>query len=84
MFCFLAAVLPVARNGRFVGEGQLIVSREIAMNDEAVKKVEEPDQSKYTSPIDEVSLKSSCVWNGEEFPEWYKVCRNGRVYQCLD
>jgi len=54
------------------------------MKDEALKKVNEPDPAKETSPIDENSLKSSCTWNGEEFPEWYKVCRNGRVYQCLD
>ncbi len=47
-------------------------------------QVDEPDPNKATSPIDEVGLKSSCEWNGERFPEWYRVCRDGRVYQCLD
>lgn len=54
------------------------------MNDnEEIKSAGEPDPAK-TSPIVEETTLSSCEWDGETFPEWYKVCRNGRVYQCLD
>jgi hypothetical protein len=54
------------------------------MNDnDEIKSVGEPNLEN-TSPIVEETTLSSCTWDGEEFPEWYKVCRNGRVYQCLD
>lgn len=51
-------------------------------NDE-IRQVDAPDPD-TTSPIEDEVVLSSCEWNGETFPEWYRVCRNGRVYQCLN
>jgi len=50
-----------------------------------ITHVTEPDPALDTSPVDGAApAGASCMWNGTQFPEWYRVCRNGRVYQCLD
>jgi hypothetical protein len=53
------------------------------MTDEIIPQADAPDPA-TTSPIVEEVVTSSCEWNGSSYPEWYKHCRNGRVYQCLD
>lgn len=53
------------------------------MTDDTIPQADAPDPA-TTSPIVEEVVTSSCTWNGETYPEWYKTCRNGRVYQCLD
>ena len=54
------------------------------MADEDIPHLAAPDPSKETSPIDEdgPNPSASCMWNGESYPEWYRHCRNGRVYRC--
>jgi len=54
------------------------------MSDDPIPQAAPPAPDQTTSPIVEEVVTSSCEWNGQTYPEWYRHCVNGRVYQCLD